>query len=81
MIDCEGYHEHEEDGKVWYMPCKSHEQVDLEEFGEDEDLSEWTLIDERKVDYDNEEALDYQIDELNKNNKNILPQALFFPCM
>ena len=38
----------------------------LAEFGEDEDLSEWTLIDERKVDYDDEEALDYQIKELNK---------------
>ena len=38
----------------------------LEEFGEEENLDEWTLIDERKVDYDEEEALDYQIDELNK---------------
>ena len=38
----------------------------LEELGEDEDLEEWTLIDERKVDYDDEEALDYQIGELNK---------------
>ena len=78
MIDCEGYHEHEEDGKVWYMPCKSHGEVDLEEFGEDEDLSEWTLIDERKVDYDNEEALDYQIDELNKNNKSTLSKIWEF---
>ena len=38
----------------------------MEEFGEDEDLDNWTLIDERKVDYDDEEALDYQIDQLNK---------------
>jgi len=38
----------------------------MEEFGEDEDLKNWTLIDERKVDYDDEEALDYQIDQLNK---------------
>ena len=38
----------------------------LEELGEEEDLENWTLIDERKVDYDNEEALDYQIGELNK---------------
>ena len=38
----------------------------LEEFGEDEDLENWTLIDERKVNYDDEEALDYQIKELNK---------------
>ena len=27
---CEGYHEHEEDGEVWYMPCESHDEaVDL----------------------------------------------------
>ncbi len=38
----------------------------LEEFGEEENLDEWTLIDERKVDYDDEKALNYQIDELNK---------------
>jgi hypothetical protein len=63
---CEGYHEHIDGDEVWYMPCKSHEVVNLEEFGEDEDLENWTLIDERKVDYDNEEALDYQIGELNK---------------
>jgi len=38
----------------------------LEEFGEEENLDEWTLIDERKVDYDDEKALNYQINELNK---------------
>ena len=38
----------------------------LEEFGEDEDLKEWDLIDERKVDYDTEQELDNQIKELNK---------------
>ena len=38
----------------------------MDEFGEDEDLENWTLIDERKVDYDDENALDYQIDKLNK---------------
>ena len=75
---CEGYHEHEEDGVVYYMPCKSHEQVNLEEFGEEEDLSQWTLIDERKVDYDDEEALDYQIDELNKKNKSTLSKIWEF---
>ena len=63
---CKGYHEHIDGDEVWYMPCESHEVVNLEEFGEDEDLENWTLIDERKVDYENEEALDYQIGELNK---------------
>jgi hypothetical protein len=75
---CEGYHEHEEDGVVYYMPCKSHEEVNLEEFGEEEDLSQWTLIDERKVDYEDEEALDYQIDELNKKNKSTLSKIWEF---
>ena len=26
-IGCESYHEHEEDGKTWYMPCVSHEEL------------------------------------------------------
>tara|TARA_R110000803_G_scaffold6446_3_gene20928 strand:- start:888 stop:2708 length:1821 start_codon:yes stop_codon:yes gene_type:complete len=38
----------------------------LEEFGEDEDLKEWDLIDERKVDYDTEQELDNEIKKLNK---------------
>ena len=33
----------------------------LEEFGEDEDLDEWELVDERPVDYEQEEALDKMI--------------------
>ena len=41
----------------------------IDEFGEDEDLENWTLIDERKVDYNDEEALDYQINELNKKKE------------
>ena len=24
QLGCEGYHEHEVDGKMWYMPCKEH---------------------------------------------------------
>ena len=27
MIGCEGYHEHEEDGKIWYMPCETHQEL------------------------------------------------------
>ena len=33
----------------------------LEEFGEEEDLENWVLVDEREVDYDQEEALDKMI--------------------
>ena len=28
---CEGYHEHIEGNKTWYMPCKSHEKAELTE--------------------------------------------------
>jgi hypothetical protein len=33
----------------------------LDEFGEDENLDDWELVDEREVDYDQEEALDKMI--------------------
>ena len=33
----------------------------LQDFGEDEDLEGWDLVDEREVDYDQEEALDKMI--------------------
>ena len=45
---------------------------DLEEFGEDEDLEEWELIDERKVDYDSEDELDEQIKKLNEKNPSLI---------
>ena len=50
----------------------------LAEFGEEEDLENWVLIDERKVDYDDEEALDYQIDQLNKKKKSTLSKIWEF---
>ena len=34
-IGCEGYHEHEIDGQIWYMPCSKHSDIsdkNLEEF-------------------------------------------------
>ena len=56
------------------MPCEEHklskQEFDfdddemfslLQEFGEDENLDEWELVDEREVDYDQEEALDKMI--------------------
>ena len=50
----------------------------LEEFGEDEDLEEWELIDERKVDYDSEDELDEQIKELNSKNPSLLSKIWNF---
>ena len=74
-IGCESYHEHEYEGKTWFMPCEKHtlsclsEQqpnddeifVALDGFGEDEDLENWELVDEREVDYEQEETLDKMI--------------------
>lgn len=51
---------------------------ELEDFGEDEDLENWELIDERKVEYDEEEDLDAQIKELNKKDKSLLSKIWEF---
>jgi hypothetical protein len=51
---------------------------DLEEFGEDEDLDNWELIDERKVDYDAEDELDAEINKLNENKKSLLSKIWNF---
>ena len=67
----------EKDGKK--VPnCVKLEEISLESFGEDEDLSEWELIDERKVDYEDEDALDYQIDQLNTKDKSLLSKIWNF---
>jgi len=50
----------------------------LEDFGEDEDLDEWELIDERKVDYDSEDELDEQIKKLNEKNPSLLSKIWNF---
>lgn len=73
-IGCENYHEHEYEGKVWFMPCEEHKKDNLSsqfddnkiydllsEFGEEEDLENWELVDERQVDYEQEETLDKMI--------------------
>ena len=51
---------------------------DLEEFGEDEDLENWELIDERKVDYDTEEELDAEINKLNEKKESLLSKIWNF---
>jgi hypothetical protein len=60
---------------------KMSSQVDfsnLEEFGEDEDLTDWELIDERKVDYDLEDELDKQINDLNSKKQSLLSKIWNF---
>ena len=32
-LGCEGYHEHEMDGKTWYMPCKQHILAEVDSKG------------------------------------------------
>lgn len=47
----------------------------LEDFGEDEDLDNWELIDERKVDYDTEDELDEELNKLNNPKLSLLSKV------
>ena len=47
----------------------------LEDFGEDEDLDNWELIDERKVDYDAEDELDEELNKLNNPKLSLLSKV------
>ena len=73
---CEGHHEHEVDGEVWYMPCESHEKSSLSdeesknvlghlaESGE-QMSEEYVFVDEidEDSDIDNEDWANYLINE------------------
>jgi len=73
---CQGYHEHEEDGEIWYMPCESHEKASLSdeesknvlghlaESGE-QMSDKYVLVDEldQDSDIDNEDWANYLINE------------------
>ena len=53
-LGCEGYHEHEYEGKTVYMACEGHKEATelskfIEEFGEDMS-DEWELVEEEVVD-------------------------------
>ena len=53
-LGCEGYHEHDYEGKTVYMACEGHKEATelskfIEEFGEDMS-DEWELIEEEVVD-------------------------------
>ena len=51
---------------------------DLEEFGEDEDLENWELVDERKVDYDAEDSLNEELEKLNNPKLSMLSKMYNF---
>jgi hypothetical protein len=70
-LGCEGYHEHEYEGRTVYMACEGHTEATqlaewIEEFGED--MSEdWELVDEEVVDgehrdFDFEKVLNEEAD-------------------
>ena len=67
-LGCEGYHQHEYEGRTVYMACEGHSEATelskfIEEFGED--IPEgWELLDEEKVE-DEHEDFDFEA-ELNK---------------
>ena len=77
-LGCEGYHEHEYEGKTAYMACKDHSEATelskfIAEFGEDIP-EEWELVDEEKV-VDEHEDFDFE-GELNNLVKDKLELAV-----
>ena len=50
----------------------------ISEFGEEEDLENWELIDERKVDYDTEEELNEELNKLNNPKLSVLSKMYNF---
>jgi hypothetical protein len=69
-IGCEGVHEHDFEGKTWYMPCATHnagaeelslpKKFDASEYGHTKEKN-WVLIDSFDVDYDKESEIDEEI--------------------
>ena len=51
---------------------------DLEQLGEEEDLENWELIDERKVDYDAEDELNEELNKLNNPKLSVLSKMYNF---
>ena len=84
-MGCKGYHEHKENGKTWYMPCKDHAQIEnlsdngfrekvaqkLIDLGQDEKelTKDFDLIDESNVNYDYEDEMDKLIENVNNEVK------------
>jgi hypothetical protein len=80
VLGCEGYHEHEHEGRTAYMACKGHSEATelskfIEKFGEDIPES-WELIDDEIVDGEHQD-FDFE-KELNEiaNEKLELAEAI-----
>jgi hypothetical protein len=54
------------------------DNLDIEEFGEEIDLTEWELIDSRPVNYEDEARLDAELEALNNPEKSLLSKVWEF---
>jgi len=54
------------------------DQLDIEEFGEEIDLTEWELIDSRPVNYEDEARLDAELEALNNSEKSLMAKVWEF---
>ena len=80
-LGCDGYHEHELEGKTVYMACEGHTEATelskfIEEFGEDMPEG-YEIISEKEVDKE-EELFDFQ-NELNSNHYNLASTGSAYP--
>ena len=61
------------------LKLSSHiDQLNIEEFGEDIDLTEWELIDSRPVNYEDEARLDAELEALNNPEKSLMAKVWEF---
>ena len=67
-----------ETAKATGVQMSAIDNLDLEQFGEDIDLSEWELIDSRQVDYEQEQELDLELERLNNPKKSLLSKLYEF---
>ena len=80
-LGCEGYHEHELEGKTVYMACEGHQEATelskfIEEFGEDMPEG-YEILSEEEV---NEEKEDFDFqNELNTNHYNFASTGSAYP--
>lgn len=54
------------------------DEMDLDQYGEEMDLNEWELIDSREVNYEDEEALDAELERLNNPKKSLMSKLFNF---
>lgn len=54
------------------------DKLDVEEFGEEIDLTEWELIDSRPVSYEDEAMLDAELEALNNHEKSLMSKVWEF---